>query len=200
MTVCAARRAGPCSDSVFLRDCSNCDITVACKQFRVRDCTNCRIWLYAKTAPVIEASTHMAFAPFNGAYAELADQFAAASFDPARSAWSEVHDFHKGDESVPEPHWYLMRAWKAPWGGGSGRAGASPEASFLTSVRPLVPASQPNPRPPRRGGCPRRAMRLVSTPSRAPRPRQALRRRWRRARPLAVLTAPVWGRRRLQWT
>ena len=54
---------GPCSESVFLRNLTNCKVTVACKQLRTRDCVNCDIWLYAKTDPIIETSHHMRFAP-----------------------------------------------------------------------------------------------------------------------------------------
>lgn len=59
------------SDSVFLRDCHDCDIWMACKQLRTRDCSDCRIFLYAKTDPIIELSTRMAFAPFTGSSPRL---------------------------------------------------------------------------------------------------------------------------------
>jgi len=56
------------SESVFVRDCSNCVFTIACKQLRTRDCVNCTFYLYSKTEPIIETSRGMKFAPFNGAF------------------------------------------------------------------------------------------------------------------------------------
>lgn len=43
------------------------------KQLRTRDCAHCKVFLYAKTDPIVEASHHMSFAPFNGAYFGLAE-------------------------------------------------------------------------------------------------------------------------------
>lgn len=50
---------GACSDSIFVRNCRDCTLTVACKQLRTRDCENCTINLYCKTEPVIETSRAM---------------------------------------------------------------------------------------------------------------------------------------------
>lgn len=57
-----------CVDSVFVRNCTGCVFTVACKQLRTRDCEDCEFRLYCKTEPIIETSHGMTFAPFNGAY------------------------------------------------------------------------------------------------------------------------------------
>ena len=61
------------SESVFVRDCKDCTFTLACKQLRTRDCVNCTFYLYSKTEPIIETSTAMRFAPFNGAFEGHAD-------------------------------------------------------------------------------------------------------------------------------
>jgi len=47
------------SESVFIRNCSSCTFTIACKQFRTRDCTNCIFYLYSKTEPAIETSNNI---------------------------------------------------------------------------------------------------------------------------------------------
>lgn len=56
------------SESVFVRECSNCSFTIACKQLRTRDCHDCTFYLYSKTEPVIELSDGLTFAPFNAAF------------------------------------------------------------------------------------------------------------------------------------
>ena len=58
-------------DSVFVRNCTGCTFTIACKQLRTRDCKDCTFYLYSLTEPVIELSSEIRFAPFNGAYAEV---------------------------------------------------------------------------------------------------------------------------------
>lgn len=55
-------------ESVFVRECSDCVFTIACKQLRTRDCHNCTFFLYSKTEPVIELSDGLVVAPFNAAY------------------------------------------------------------------------------------------------------------------------------------
>jgi protein XRP2 len=92
---------GPCCESVFLRDCSNVTVTVACKQvtkctcviewtsigspfnvlciqLRTRDCSNVTIRLFCATDPIVESSHHVTFLPFNGEYPGLDDHFMAA--------------------------------------------------------------------------------------------------------------------------
>lgn len=57
--------------SVFVRDCKNCKIVVACQQFRTRDCSKIDIFLCCNTQPIIEASSGMKFACYQYHYPEL---------------------------------------------------------------------------------------------------------------------------------
>lgn len=110
-----------CAASVFVRDCTNCDLVVACQQFRSRDCKNIRSMLYSQTRPIIEASASMRFSCFRLDYFGLAGphrfsrvvscpwnhfsckrhsfvdgnaaQFGEAGLNPWNNRWSEIHDF-----------------------------------------------------------------------------------------------------------
>ena len=42
--------------AIFIRDCSDCVIVVACGQFRTRDCRNIETFLCCSTQPIIEAT------------------------------------------------------------------------------------------------------------------------------------------------
>lgn len=106
---------GPSCESVFLRDCCNCTFTVACKQLRTRDCHECRVNLYSLTDPVVEASTGLTFAPYNGAYAGLDAHFRAAALDPQRNRWRSVFDFHKDDDAYPRPHFTVTEEALPDW-------------------------------------------------------------------------------------
>jgi len=100
---------GPSCESVFIRDCEDCVFTVACKQLRTRDCKRCIIFLYSKTEPVIETSSDLTFAPFNGSYPGLSEHFKAANLDPAVNLWQKIFDFNKDDQqSEEEPHYSLL--------------------------------------------------------------------------------------------
>jgi protein XRP2 len=98
---------GPCCESVFLRNCTGCTVTVACKQLRTRDCSDCDIFLYVKTDPIVETSSLMRFGPYNGAYPKQDEHFTSANLDPTDNHWKRLFDFNKGDSSIPEPHWEL---------------------------------------------------------------------------------------------
>lgn len=50
---------GASSGSIFVRDCKDCTLTIASKQFRSRDCYNCTVYLYCATVPIIETSIGM---------------------------------------------------------------------------------------------------------------------------------------------
>jgi len=96
------------SDSVFLRNCTSCTFIVACKQLRTRDLTNCTVFLYAKTDPVIEATTGLKLGEFNASCVGLTAAFAAAALQPDNNHWKRVFDFHKGDSTYAMPHWSFL--------------------------------------------------------------------------------------------
>ena len=95
---------GPCTGSVFIRDCKGCTVSLACQQLRTRDCEDTTFYLYAATEPIVETSANLRFAPFNAAYNGLAAQFAKAGFEPNANLWYAVYDFSSPD-SHDEAHW-----------------------------------------------------------------------------------------------
>eukprot|EP01028_Stygiella_incarcerata_P002943 TRINITY_DN15627_c0_g1_i1.p2 TRINITY_DN15627_c0_g1~~TRINITY_DN15627_c0_g1_i1.p2 ORF type:complete len:940 (-),score=264.97 TRINITY_DN15627_c0_g1_i1:3054-5615(-) len=105
---------GPTNGSVFLRQCENCVISVACAQFRCRDCKNCVIYLYAMNEPIVETSTEMRFAPWNVAYEGQRTHFDKAGLDPTDNKWDKIFDFNKDDGTIPQPHWLIepKNGWK----------------------------------------------------------------------------------------
>lgn len=72
--------------------------------------------LYSKTDPIVEASHHMLFAPFNGACPRLDAAFRSSSLPPAANHWNRLFDFSKDDATLPTPHWALMGASRGGWG------------------------------------------------------------------------------------
>ncbi|GMH78114.1 hypothetical protein TL16_g07674 [Triparma laevis f. inornata] len=95
------------SESVFIRDCNNCTVTLACKQLRTRDCKNVNFYLYSKTEPIIETSTCMKFAPFNGAYPGHKEAMGRAGLIPEWNLWFGIYDFN--DEGRTGKNWEIMK-------------------------------------------------------------------------------------------
>jgi len=58
--------------SVFIRDTTECQLLVACQQFRIRDCTELDISLFCITKPIIESSTTVRLACYQYSYPQLA--------------------------------------------------------------------------------------------------------------------------------
>lgn len=100
---------GPIKGSIFLRDCDNCTVQVACQQFRCRDFTNSSIYLYAANDPIIEASKGLKFAPFNLGYPKLKEHTEAAELNPNENKWELVFDFSETGEThfsvIPPSEW-----------------------------------------------------------------------------------------------
>lgn len=84
---------GPVRGSVFIRNCKNCRAVIVCQQFRTRDCSKCDVFLACATQPIIEASNAMRIGCFQLHYEQLADQFRAAKINMLAVNWSGVHDF-----------------------------------------------------------------------------------------------------------
>lgn len=106
---------GPSSESVFVRNCTNCVFTIACKQLRTRDCFDCSIYLYSLTDPIIETSEQMTFAPFNGAYCGIERNFTDARLEPTNNHWSQVYDFNDPEKSGANWRVLNQEEEKAPW-------------------------------------------------------------------------------------
>jgi protein XRP2 len=97
---------GACCDSVFVRNCTGCTFTMACKQLRTRECVDCTFYLYTMTEPVIEMSNDVRFAPFNGAYPEHPSHMEEAGLDPSQNLWFAVFDFN--DDAKTGKNWKLL--------------------------------------------------------------------------------------------
>lgn len=108
---------GACCSSVFIRNCRDCEFTVACKQLRTRDCNDIRVNLFCSSEPVVETTTNAKIFPFNGSYAGIKDHFLAANLDPGHNTWYKVFDFSKdaSEAEVPQPHFSVVRKRNPEW-------------------------------------------------------------------------------------
>ena len=91
---------GPVKGSIFLRDCDNCAVSVACSQFRCRDLVDSKVFLFAANDPVIESASNLTFAPYNLAYPDLDSHAAAAELNTEVNKWDMVFDFTSKSEGL----------------------------------------------------------------------------------------------------
>jgi hypothetical protein len=84
---------GPIEGSVFIRDCSNCTIVIACQQLRLRDCVNCQILLFSTTGPIVESSRNIGFGCYSLNYFGIEQHFEKAGLSIWQNDWQSVYDF-----------------------------------------------------------------------------------------------------------
>ena len=98
---------GASCGSVFVRNCSNCIFTIACKQLRTRDCKECSMNLHCMTQPVIETSSGMKFGQLYVKDADHEKAIANAGLDLSVNQWSKVYDFN--DPSKTGENWSIVK-------------------------------------------------------------------------------------------
>ncbi|KAG5507588.1 hypothetical protein JKF63_06537 [Porcisia hertigi] len=133
-----------CEGSVFLRNCKNMTLHVACKQLRTRDCENIKLYIFTSTDPVVEMSHHISFYPFHLRLPALQRLFAEARLDPGANRFVHVYDFTPEESQLPQPHFdvhfpehcLLMEDRYAEYGVPE----CPPEIESLLSLR-LMPAA-----------------------------------------------------------
>lgn len=78
-----------------MRDCKNCNVHVACSQFRCRDLYDSKVYLFAANDPIIESSNNLTFYPYNVTYPNLYDHAKAAELNIEENKWNLIFDFTK---------------------------------------------------------------------------------------------------------
>ena len=78
-----------------MRDCKNCNVHVACSQFRCRDLYDSRVYLFASNDPIIESSNNLTFYPYNVTYPKLKEHAIAAKLPIDENKWNLIFDFTK---------------------------------------------------------------------------------------------------------
>jgi hypothetical protein len=140
---------GACESSVFVRECTNCDMVVYTKQLRTRDCKSVRFGLYSQTRPVIETSVGLEIGCARLSWFTQGAAMTKARLNPFSSRWSEIHDFNRGASSG-EPHWVRMSLEVERSGllalpiedrAGKTAKVASDDAEVRTDQPPPIPAS-----------------------------------------------------------
>lgn len=100
--------SGPVSSSVFVDECKESTLVLACQQLRTHNTTSTQIYLHVTSRAIIEDCHGVCFAPFNWTYRGVDDDFRVSGLDPKRNNWSEVDDFNWLAAGTPSPNWTVI--------------------------------------------------------------------------------------------
>ena len=103
---------GPIKGSIFIRDCKDCEFSVACSQFRCRDLYNSKVYLFVSNNPCIESSDTLEFAPYNFTYPMMKEHAASAGLKVGENCWDLIHDFTEREDGVKNYTIIEPKNWK----------------------------------------------------------------------------------------
>lgn len=99
---------GPVSTSVFLEDCRDCILAVACQQLRVHTTKNTRIFLQVTSRAIVEDCSGIQFAPYTWSYQGIDKDFQDSGLDRGRNNWNHIDDFNWLAQNVASPNWSIL--------------------------------------------------------------------------------------------
>ena len=99
---------GPTSGSVFIDDCQQSVVVVACHQLRVHRTSDTNFYLHVTSRAIIEDCSSVQFAPYNWTYTHLDEDFRKAGLDRTRNNWNAVDDFNWLAADKQSPNWSVM--------------------------------------------------------------------------------------------
>jgi hypothetical protein len=96
---------GPCSRSVFIDECHQCEFAVACEQLRVHTSDECDFYVHITAQPIIEDCHHCRFAPYNVEYKSKQMDIIQSGLQWTKDYWNNVLDFNHKTPGVHSPNW-----------------------------------------------------------------------------------------------
>ncbi|XP_006860527.1 PREDICTED: tubulin-specific chaperone C [Chrysochloris asiatica] len=99
---------GPVSTSVFLDDCSDCVLVVACQQLRIHTTKDTRIFLQVTSRAIVEDCHGIQFAPYTWTYPGIDEDFQGSGLDRNKNNWKDIDDFNWLARDVASPNWSIL--------------------------------------------------------------------------------------------
>eukprot|EP01061_Rhynchopus_euleeides_P045104 TRINITY_DN798_c0_g1_i1.p1 TRINITY_DN798_c0_g1~~TRINITY_DN798_c0_g1_i1.p1 ORF type:complete len:823 (+),score=248.32 TRINITY_DN798_c0_g1_i1:282-2471(+) len=101
---------GPCSGSMFFRDCADLCVTGACMQLRLRDVSTGDFFVHTETDPAVESSTNITLRPLNLKQPSLVTAFEESRLKATENRFRHAADFNtfsdpKATEGFKIPDW-----------------------------------------------------------------------------------------------
>ncbi|CAH0561036.1 unnamed protein product [Brassicogethes aeneus] len=100
--------SGPVSTSIFIENCENSNLSIACQQLRLHSSKNVTIFLHVTSRAIMEDCTDIIFGPYNFHYQDKESDFAHAGLDLNINNWKSIDDFNWLNIDKPSPNWRLF--------------------------------------------------------------------------------------------
>jgi len=101
-------KCGPVQTSIYLDNCNNCTLSLACQQLRAHNSRETNIYLHVTSKGIIEDCNDIKVAPYNLKYDGLNEQFQKIGLDASTNNWNQLDDFNWLASDQPSPNWSIM--------------------------------------------------------------------------------------------
>ncbi|CAF2661032.1 unnamed protein product [Rotaria sp. Silwood2] len=99
---------GPCSRSILIDQCEQCEFALACQQLRIHTSNECDFYVHITAQPIIEDCHNLRFAPYNVEYNLKDEHIKQSGLMWTKDYWNDVRDFNHMIVGMPSPNWQII--------------------------------------------------------------------------------------------
>ena len=99
---------GPCSRSILIDQCTQCEFALACQQLRIHTSHECDFYVHITAQPIIEDCQQLRFAPYNVEYKQKNEHISQSGLNWTKDYWNDVRDFNHLIVGMPSPNWQII--------------------------------------------------------------------------------------------
>ncbi|CAF0731377.1 unnamed protein product [Didymodactylos carnosus] len=96
---------GPCSRSILIEQCKQCEFAFACQQLRIHTTQECDFYVHITAKAIIENCSSCRFAPYNVYYENKQSDVKKSGLIWDRDYWNDVVDFNWLTPGIQSPNW-----------------------------------------------------------------------------------------------
>ena len=100
---------GPVSRSIFVNDCIDSEVHLACQQLRIHTSMNSKFYIHVTSKAIIEDCEELGFATYDFEYENRDEHFLLSGLSRDTNNWKEVDDFNWLKLNEPSPNWYFIQ-------------------------------------------------------------------------------------------
>lgn len=99
---------GPCSDSVEIDECHQCEFALASQHLYIHTSDECDFYVHITDQPIIEDCHHCRFAPYNVEYQSKEHHIEQSGLSWKVDHWNDVFDTNHRIAGVHSPNWQTI--------------------------------------------------------------------------------------------
>ncbi|CAF0763857.1 unnamed protein product [Didymodactylos carnosus] len=96
---------GPCSRSILIEQCKQCEFAFACQQLRIHTTYECDFYVHITAKTIIENCSSCRFAPYNVYYENKQNDVKKSGLIWDRDYWNDIVDFNWLTPGIQSPNW-----------------------------------------------------------------------------------------------